>query len=299
MANKTGLFGVDNSSGFIQQVEGTVKEAYFGTLPNYENGNIALLFFELTDCTTDEVDQDGEPMEVKHMETQEVGDYQLSFTIGKRFQIVDGGARAEVPDKPNQLFQAASIMGIIVANIAGALDGFGKIDATFSSDNKEAEFKLDGLMEAFASDAHPKDPDPRDASLWEGKRYNFREVHLDYGGDFESNRLLPVEYVETKAKAKPKAKKAEAADTGLTAAQQKIADAKAKKAAAGNDDGLAGMVKGANGSAALVTAIQSALEQADDHDEFVGLAIEFDDIVASEELTALLADDTGGFWSFK
>ena len=59
------------------------------------------------------------------------------------------------------------------------------------------------------------------------------------------------------------------------------------------------MVKGANGSAALVTAIQSALEQAADHDEFVGLAIEFDDIVASEELTALLADDTGGFWSFK
>jgi hypothetical protein len=296
---KNELFGVDNSSGFIQQVEGTVKEAYFGTLPNYENGNIALLFFELTDCTTDELDQDGEPMEVKHMETQEVGDYQLSFTIGKRFQILNGGARAEVPDKPGQLFQAASIMGIIVANVAGALDGFGKIDATFSSDNKEADFKLDGLMEAFASDTHPKDPDPRDASLWEGKRYNFREVHLDYGGDFESNRLLPVEYIKTKAKAKPAKKAAPKAEKALTKGQQAIADAKAKKAAASNTDGLAGMVEGASGSAGLTIAIQSLLDEADNHDDFVGAAIELDDIVASEELTALLADEDGGFWSFK
>ena len=116
----------------------------------------------------------------------------------------------------------------------------------------------------------------------------FRECPLDYGGDISTNKLLPVTYLPNAAKpAKAKATKAKA-DPETSAMDQKIADAKAAKAAEAG--GLAAAVAGAGGSDATTKALTKALKAAEDHEAFVSLS--------NDELLELLRDEEG-FWSYK
>jgi len=292
-----GSWELDESSGFLSNFRGTVKDSYAGTDPRYNDGNTTLVIWEVEVA---EVLQDFEgdvPEELT-----------INFPLPPGWESEDGTTVEH--EKGKEKFHASSIYGKLIGAITGNVDGYGRnVERT---DGEDLELGFDGLADVLAERGFPQDTE-----IWKGLTFEFAEVRFDYGINRKtkeamvSNRTMPVSFVteeggSAKKASKPAAKKAgaakKAAPKAAESTEDKVAAARAKaeaakKAAAGSGDSnpFAELVDDVD----LAATLNQILDSSADYNAFVEAVLEVPEVVSDDELIAKLLDDDTGPWSTK
>ncbi len=219
-----GSWGTDDSSGFLRHFIGTTKDPYFGTNPKIGDGRALLLHWPVE---IEEVTQEGDFSE-------KIGEEEtILFSCGKDWETPDGGETAvHGSGNASKQFHASSAMGMLIDAITGKVQNYG--DNAKRTDGDDLEVTLDGAFDVLRERG-----DATTAATWDGLRWEFAEVAIDYGKDkageeIKSVRGLPVKFLgvagEDKAAAKGKVSKPAAAKKET--AKEKAARIKAEKAEA-------------------------------------------------------------------
>jgi hypothetical protein len=285
----TDAWGTDQSSGFLRHFAGTVKEPYFGTNPQINEGQTLLLTWP---TTIDESLQEGFDEKVGEEET-------LLFSCGKDWETPDGGETAvHRSGNDAKQFHASSAMGMLIDAIIGRVENYG--ENASRPDNEELEVDMADLADVLRSRGVPTE-----AAVWDGLRFEFAEVLVDYGPDkknegqrIQSKRAMPVKFLgvagEDKAKAKGSAKKETAAQKKARETREKKAAAKAEASTSSNGDAGADTdpFAGLEVDPALRTQLAELATGSDDHDAFMNAAFDLDEVMeGGDELMTLIAED--------
>jgi hypothetical protein len=287
--NNEGSWGTDSSSGFLRHFTGTVKEPFFGTNPKIGEGRTLLLHWPVL---IEEVHQDGFEEQVGEEET-------ILFSCGKDWETPDGGETAvHGSGNATKQFHSSSAMGMLIDGITGKVKDYG--DNASRADGDELSTDLTDAFEILRQRG-----DATAAATWDGLRWEFAEVVVDYGKDkegnpIESKRALPVQFLgvagEDKAAEKGKAKK-EPGAKAETAAQKKAREAREAKAAAAEAEeqvsanGSTDPFEGIDIDDDLRNRLVEIAAEADDPEAFQAAAYEVDDLLENDEALAVVADD--------
>ena len=151
------------TSGLIDHYTGTVIESWFGINPSY-NADLHLLFWKV------QLDNPDEFPEV------EDGIIQEQFTIGPKWESMDGGETVEYPNKPEARFNANTQYGKIINR---AVDEW-------------------GLREELGK----RGASPAEARIWAGLRFEFQSQQLtkpfkNAKGELiePGPKVMPVDYL--------------------------------------------------------------------------------------------------------
>lgn len=286
-------WATDRSSGFLQNFDGTVIDAYFGTDPRYNQGTTLLMQWE---CSVDEA----------HDDVDEIPEEILQkYPCGSNWETEDGGRTAShTSGKPNAKFHASTLYGKIIDEVVGATKGYGNAELAAGG---EVVTNFDGLMDVLR-----KRGNPTQAEVWKGLRFRFAEVIFDYGENKKtgermvSRRSMPVEFLgvagEEEEGAAPRKAAAKKAAPAKKAVADKIAEAKAKKAAnedtpAETAESLLASVDGVDDD--MRAAILAVLAEAEDHSTFVDSCLEIDGVTENDALLELIVDENIGLWPLK
>lgn len=279
--NVEGGWGTDESSGFLRHFTGTVKDPFFGTNPKIGDGRTLLLHWPVT---IEEVQQDGLEDQVGEEET-------ILFSCGKDWETPDGGETAvHSSGNTSKLFHASSAMGMLIDAILGKVANYG--ENASRTDGDELVVDMGDAISMLRSRGAATD-----AATWDGLRWQFAEVLVDYGKDKEgepivSKRALPIKYLGV-AGDDPVAAKAKPAKA-QTAAQKKAAEAKAKKAAAasnGDSNSSSDPLADIEMEDSLRATLVEIAGAADDAESFQGAALDDNDVIENADLLDLIVDD--------
>lgn len=293
-------WGTDKSSGFLNDYEGTVTDAYFATDPAYNQGSSLLLHLV---TSVDNRLEEG---------FDEVEEITQKYPTGPNWVSEDGGRTAQhTSGSTNKRFHASSLYGKIIDEVMKAGDGYG--NATLAADGGKVATNLAGAFDIIRGRGKPTVAD-----VWKGLRLRFTEVVFDYGinkktGDpMVSRRAMPVEFLgvegdEGAASNGSTPASAEEKPATQTKAEKAKAAAAAKKAAAtqseagGTTDPARAKLEAVEGVTAEQTqAILALLAEADDQQTFVDACLEVDGVLENDALIGVLVDDAeGSLWSSK
>ena len=202
----------------------TINSASFGYDAQYGGGEVALAILEGT------VESDGDTHSWKKL-----------YSIGKGWNIVDGGSRVEREDGRKRNFQKQSKYGLWIA----------------------------GALEAGAGEVLRGRGTPMEAKIWEHLTFEVAAKETDYGGEIgKKSTLVPVKFVGEAGTATPAATKAAApaangSSNGHVSGALKM---KLKKLAAECDSHDAFVerafveVEGVDGNAAVEKAVADSTE---------------------------------------
>lgn len=287
-------WSTDQSSGFLNDFDGTITDAYFGTSPTYNNGTSLLLHMVVQ---VDERHQEG---------FEEIEEVTQQYPVGSNWITEDGGRTAQhMSGNANKRFHATSLYGKILDEITGATKGYG--NATMADGGGAVVTAM-----TDASDVLRGRGMPTLAEVWKGLRFRFAEVVFDYGVNRQtqekmvSRRAMPVEFLgvaeEEKAAPVKKAAPTKAAEAKAKAEAKK---AELKKAAVQAEDGgetdpARVMLEAVDGvTAEQVQSILEILAEAEEPGTFLDSCLEVEGVLENEALITLLADEESGPWSVK
>lgn len=300
-----GSWKVDESSGFLTNFRGTIKESFAGTDPRYNDGESHLVTWNVE---VEEVYQD-----VDGDVPEEIA---ATYPVGTGWFTEDGDLLEHPKNK--DAFPASSIWGRIIGNVAGQIDGYGA-KAT-RTDGEDLEVDLSALLDLLAERAG--DDGPMRVSIWEGLTFDFAEVHFEFGTDkagkaITSNRTMPVLWHPGDDEAKPakgKATKASKATKATKTTKKATKAAKSAKTAAPADKVAAARERAAAAKAKTADAdaegifgfvqdpdirdqLDGALEEADNYDAFVDAVCLMEDVIGDDDLANQVFKATENHWS--
>lgn len=283
--------------------DGTVIESTFTTDVNYRDGQALLLRLS---AAVDEVYAEDEDEQVWPLDggqepvhpSELVGQTAvIDIPVGPGWVTEDDGKSA-VNERGGTKFHASSLLGRIVGNVIGDLDGFGDPKTTVTSVNHEDEVDLGGAFDALKAKGQATE-----AGVWTGFRFGFRRWLLDYGTNRKTQekmlteRMLPTTFLGEAEGQKPKkaAKK-----TAKASGADKVAAAKAKKDAEAEAAEPKGDVSSWESIAAeygleveeeTVEAIFAGASTVDDHGEFLELMVDIPEVVEDSPLIEALGEE--------
>lgn len=216
-----GLF--DTEDGLLSAYEGTIEDSWFATDLKYQNGEVPLLHMNVVDIKAPDADEVPDEIVEK-------------FSVGSNWEIVDRTHVEHASGNPKRKFNSQSKYGKIIGAVI-----------------KERNGAFKGLFEIIAE----RGGDPRNSAIWNGLRFTFERVTVNYGGDIgERSFMLPSTFV-----GKDGDKKAVAADTPS--------------------------------EETVVAALTAAAAAAGSYEEFVGKAFQIDGLTEYDELVEKVSNPDG------
>lgn len=216
-----GLF--DTEDGLLSAYTGTIEDSWFATDLKYQNGEVPLLHWNITDIKAPEADEVPDEIVEK-------------FSVGNNWEIVDRTHVEHTSGNPRRKFNSQSKYGRIIGAVVKG---------------RNEAFK--GLMEVISE----RGGDPKDAAIWNGLRFEFERVTVNYGGDIgERSFILPSRYVGKDGEVK----------TGNEATVDKDA---------------------------VVAGLVAAREAASSYEEFVAKAFQVNGLTEFDDLVAQVSDPDG------
>lgn len=286
---------VDTTTGFLGFFRGTVKDAYAGTDPRYNDGKTTMAHWSV-EVTEVLQDWDGDDVE----------EVLQKYPLGNGWWTEDG--QTVEHERGKDRYHVSSIYGKIIANVSGLLENYGK--NAKRTDGEELAVDLTSLADVLAERG-----DPQDMGIWKDLTLEFAEIEFDFGTnkdgeEMKAVRSMPIAVVgeigKSKSAAKPKntntaKKNGKSSKASKPSTADRVAEAKARAAAAKKDE-EAGDSTGFDFSSLgadedQVTRLQEALDTAGNYDEFVNAILDMDDVVGDDELLNKLVNDNEGPWA--
>lgn len=265
-------FKSDQSTGLLGHYVGTIETSFAGTDAQYQDGTVARITWETS--VDDVLQQDYDGIIPESMP--------VNVTLGKGWDTDDDGILFHEDDEARiakglevKDFKISSYYGNLIALVAGETNKWsGKFEVIDGGEDID-EVDLTEVLAYFEAQGYD---DPRDAHIWEGLTFEFRQVRFEMRNGDTYNRTLPVRLVATPGQNKPK-------NTKRAAKTEPVEEVLFDFAEYGADVNLEGK---------LNDILNSARNQSD----FVKKAIAVDGVADNEALMAILVSDEGP-WSLR
>lgn len=299
----------DESSAFLTNFKGTVRESFYATDPRYNDGNTTLLTWEVV---VEQVTQDGFDGEVPEETT-------VTWPLPPDWFSDDG--KTAVNKKGKKKFHASSMYGRIIDCVLGKVENYGGPQVATRTDGEDLAADLTALQEVL-----PARGEPEDAEIWAGLSFEFAEVHFDFGPDkkakdgsrMETRRCMPITFLpdgvladgapaapppqDVPAQPTPAA---EAPPAQTAPAEPTVAEKLAAQRAAAAEQtpaptaATANPFSGLTDNAELAGRMNAVLTASADYGSYLDGLLGIAELCADDALLQQVADEKSGPWATK